>query len=158
AIAIRATLRPTAVASLGASIAYGSLAATSFRGFADFAVIGAVGMLLCWIATYGLLPVLMLKLARHPHDFKGTPLLGSALVRVLGFRRPSVVLVGSTLVALLAGGIVLRYLLADPFEYDIKRLRSVGTDAQTERHWMAESDRAFGRGFAGRTFIAADRP
>ena len=44
ATAIVGTLRPTAVASLGASIAYGSLAATSFKGFADFAVIGAIGM------------------------------------------------------------------------------------------------------------------
>ena len=37
AAAIVGTLRPTAVASLGAAIAYGSLAATSFKGFADFA-------------------------------------------------------------------------------------------------------------------------
>ena len=35
----------TLLASLGASIAYGSLAATSFRGFADFAVIGAIVLL-----------------------------------------------------------------------------------------------------------------
>src|SRR5262249_7368847 len=63
--AIAATLRPTAVASLGAAIAYGSLAATSFKGFADFAVIGAIGMLLCWTASYTLLPALMLKFGRH---------------------------------------------------------------------------------------------
>ena len=61
AIAIRGTLRPTAVASLGAAIAYGSLAATSFRGFADFAAIGAVGMILCWLTTYVLLPALVLR-------------------------------------------------------------------------------------------------
>ena len=36
ATAVHKTMRPTIVASLGAAIAYGSLAATSFRGFADF--------------------------------------------------------------------------------------------------------------------------
>ena len=157
ATAIRATLRPTAVASLGASIAYGSLAATSFRGFADFAVIGAIGMLLCWIATYGLLPVLMLKFARSTRIFDGTPVVGSTLARLFGFRRPSMVLAGTGVVALVASVIVVRYLIADPFEYDIRKLRSEGADAATERHWMAASDRAFGRGYAGRTYIAADR-
>jgi len=157
ATAIRATLRPTAVASLGASIAYGSLAATSFRGFADFAVIGAIGMLLCWVATYGLLPVLMLRYARTTRIFDGTPFVGSTLVRLFGFRRPSMVLVGVGVITLAAGAIVVRYLAADPFEYDIRKLRSEGADAVTERHWMAASDRAFGRGYAGRTFIAADR-
>ncbi|HEX7838233.1 MAG TPA: MMPL family transporter, partial [Kofleriaceae bacterium] len=76
AVAIHGTLRPTAVAALGASIAYGSLAATSFRGFADFAVIGAVGMILCWLASYLLLPALMLRWSTAPRRTARDPLLG----------------------------------------------------------------------------------
>ena len=51
-----------------------------------------------------------------------------------------------------------RYVAADPFEYDIKQLRSEGHDAVVSRHWMQVSDDNFGRGYSGRTFIAADRP
>ncbi|HEU4727263.1 MAG TPA: MMPL family transporter, partial [Kofleriaceae bacterium] len=157
AVAIRGTLQPTLVASLGASIAYGSLAATSFKGFADFAVIGALGMALCWLATYVLLPALVLRWGRSPHASKRHPVIGSALVRVVGFRRPRVVCAVSAIGAVLASLIVALFVLHDPFEYDITRLRSEGPDAVTAREWMTVSDKHFGRGYAGRTYIAADR-
>ena len=157
AVAIGATLRPTAVASLGAAIAYGSLAATSFRGFADFAVIGAVGMILCWLATYILLPALMLRWGRGQRALARDPLIGSMLVRVFGFRRPRVVCGVALVGAMLSTVLVARYVINDPFEYDITRLRSEGDDAVTARVWMALSDRTFGRGYSGRTYIAADR-
>ncbi|MBC7975794.1 MAG: MMPL family transporter, partial [Myxococcales bacterium] len=156
-IAIRETLWPTAVASLGASIAYGSLAATSFKGFADFAVIGAVGMALCWIATYLLLPALVLRWGRAAAVTTGEPLIGSLLVRLIGFRRPGVVCGVALVGAILSTIIVVRYVRQDPFEYDITRLRSEGADAVTARAWMALSDQTFGRGYSGRTYIAADR-
>lgn len=157
AIAVRGTLRPTLVASAGASIAYGSLAATSFRGFADFAVIGAVGMVLCWLATYGLLPALMLRWGRGPRMTARDPVIGSALVRLIGFRRPRLVCGISLVGALVASVLVARYVYQDPFEYDITQLRSEGDDAVTSRAWMARSDGTFGRGYSGRTYIAADR-
>ena len=157
AAAIVGTLRPTAIASLGASIAYGSLAATSFKGFADFAVIGAIGMLLCWLATYTLLPALMLRFGRDTRIFHGDPVVGSTLVRLFGFRRSGVVVAVAAVVGLAATVIVIRYVAADPFEYNIRNLRSEGEDAIKARQWMAISDKNFGRGYAGRTFIAADR-
>ena len=155
--AITGTLRPTLVASLGASIAYGSLAATSFKGFADFAVIGAIGMTLCWTASYLLLPALVLRFGRSTHIHKGDPVVGSLLVRVLGFRRSGAVCAVAAAMAIGCVAIVARYVAADPFEYDIKQLRSEGDDAVTARGWMKVSDTHFGRGYAGRTVIAADR-
>ena len=155
--AIVGTLRPTAVASLGASIAYGSLAATSFKGFADFAVIGAIGMLLCWIATFALLPALMVRWGRDTRIFLGDPFVGRWLVKLLGFRSPATVCFVAALLACGAGAIVARYLAADPFEYDMKQLRSEGRPAIEARQWMQVSDDTFGRGYAGRTYIAADR-
>ena len=156
--AILATLRPTAVASLGASIAYGSLAATSFKGFADFAIIGAIGMILCWIASYALLPALVLVFARRVRVRPQDPWLGHVLVRLFGFQSARVVVACGLVVALGAGVVVARYVAADPFEYDMKQLRSEGQAAIDSRHWMKVSDDNFGRGYAGRTFIAADRP
>ena len=156
--AIVGTLRPTAVASLGASIAYGSLAATSFKGFADFAVIGAIGMMLCWVASYMLLPALMLRFGRTSKIFVGNPFVGSALARVLGFRRSGLVIAAAAVLFTIAGVITVRYVAADPFEYDIKKLRSEGADAIAARDLMKISDDNFGRGHTGRTYIAADRP
>ena len=156
AIAIHGTLRPTLVASLGASIAYGSLAATSFRGFADFAAIGAVGMLLCWVGSYTLLPALVVQLAADPKVSAGDPLIGRILARVLGFRHPARVVATTVVVAALASWVTYRYIADDPFEYDITNLRSNGKDAVDARTWMARSDTAFGRGITGETYIAVD--
>ncbi|MGE0868981.1 MAG: RND family transporter [Kofleriaceae bacterium] len=156
--AILGTLRPTAVASLGASIAYGSLAATSFKGFADFAVIGALGMLVCWVASYLLLPALVLVFGRRTRIFHGDPIVGSTLVKLLGFRNSRAVVGVGLAVAAVACVLIARYVANDPFEYDIKNLRSEGDDAVRDRAWLALSDRTFGRGYSGRTYIAADRP
>jgi uncharacterized protein len=155
--AIIGTLRPTAVASLGAAIAYGSLAATSFRGFADFAIIGAIGMVICWVASFTLLPALILRIGRQTRIFEGMPFVGSTLVRLLGFRRSKLVVGASALLFVGASAIVWHYIASDPFEYDIRNLRSQGDDAVEARRWMQISDRTFGRGISGRTYIAAER-
>jgi hypothetical protein len=84
---IAGTLLPTLVASLGAAIAYCALAATQFRGSADFAVIGGTGMLACWIASFVLLPVLVLRFVHTPRRAPSR-LFGGLVVRVFGTRRP----------------------------------------------------------------------
>jgi hypothetical protein len=103
------------------------------------------------------LPALILRFARRTHVPRRSPVVGGVLVKLVGVRRPRLVLAISALVVAAAAVIVVRYVAADPFEYDIRKLRSEGQDAVTERHWMQISDAAFGRGLAGRTFIAADR-
>ena len=62
ATAVGGVWKGTAVAALSASVAYASLMVTSFRGFSQFGVMGGAGWLLCWLATFLLLPVLMLTL------------------------------------------------------------------------------------------------
>ncbi|HEU4613892.1 MAG TPA: MMPL family transporter, partial [Kofleriaceae bacterium] len=84
--------------------------------------------------------------------------IGSALVRLLGFRRSRIVIGMSALLFTAAIVITVRYVAADPFEYNIKHLRSEGADAIEARDWMKLSDENFGRGHSGRTYIAADRP
>ena len=158
ATAIAETLRPTAIASLGAAIAYAALAATSFRGFADFAIIGSTGMVLCWAATYLVLPALVLQFATGGSAGDRDRLLDRALVAVLGVRRPRLVIAAALLLAIGAGIVVVRYVAGDPFEYDMRALGSVAEATEVERHWMQLAERTFGRGRAGRTFIAADRP
>ena len=159
AIAIRGTLLPTLVASLGAAIAYGALGATKFRGFADFALIGGIGMLVCWIASYVLLPALLLRFARDVRSAP-SPLFGRFVVWAFGFRRPAAVCVVAGMVTLAAVAISWRYLANDPYEYDLSQVRSQASDAVAARRWLAYSDTTFGRGLAGlggSTYVAVDR-
>ncbi|MBA3463263.1 MAG: MMPL family transporter [Deltaproteobacteria bacterium] len=159
-IAIQGTLKPTLVASLGAAIAYGALGATRFRGFADFALIGGIGMLVCWIATFVLLPVLVLRWAHTPKR-EPSRMFGRFVVRAFGFRSPVVACTVAGAAVLVTGVIAWRYLATDPFEYDMTQMRSQASDAVEARRWMTVSDAAFGRGLAGiagQTFVAVDHP
>ena len=45
-----------------ASAAYASLMVTQFRGFSQFGVMGAAGSLCCWLATYSVLPAILVLL------------------------------------------------------------------------------------------------
>ena len=55
-IAISRTAHSTLAASLAAGLSFGSLMLTEFRGFRQFGIIGLIGMSLCWIAAYTVLP------------------------------------------------------------------------------------------------------
>jgi predicted RND superfamily exporter protein len=155
--AVHGTVRPTLVASLAAVVAYGALAVTDFKGFADFAVIGSAGMPLCWIATYALIPILVLRFAPTPLA-ASKERLGRFQGWLLGFKHPIVVTIG--IIGVTAGclWISYRYVAADPFEYDLRQLRADTPSADASRAWLAKSDKAFGKGISGATFIAVDKP
>jgi len=57
--AVRETYRATFGASAAAAASYATLLLTDFRGFTQFGWIGAVGMLVCWLSTYALVPCLV---------------------------------------------------------------------------------------------------
>ncbi len=154
AVAVAGTLRPTLVAALGASIAYGALAATSFRGFADFALIGGLGMLVCWIGSYVTLPALLVRFgAVGPRRslFGGVALM----FRV---RRPGVACGVSAVMAVVAAVITIRYIAEDPFEYDMTKLRSEASDAETALHWKTVVDTQLGQSFSDNCYVLTDAP
>jgi len=158
-VAVAGTLRPTLVASLGAAIAYAALGATQFRGFADFAWIGGVGMLVCWLCSFSLLPALILRFARGRRR-EPAQAFGSVIVRMFGFRRPAAVCAVAGALTVGAGLVTWHYATHDPFEYDLTQLRSQAPDAIRARQWLALSDETFGRGLAGlagSTYVAVDR-
>jgi uncharacterized protein len=51
-----AAARGTLLAAIGTSVAFGTLLVATNRGFRHFGFIGGVGMLLCWAATFALIP------------------------------------------------------------------------------------------------------
>jgi predicted RND superfamily exporter protein len=64
-LAIESTATGTWTAALAAGLAYGSLILTGFRGFKQFGIIGWIGMLLCWLVTFTLLPALLTLIDRR---------------------------------------------------------------------------------------------
>ena len=122
------TLKGTLVAGIGASIAYGSLIFAGFRGFRQFGIIGGIGMVLCWLATFLVGPAIIaamhtkkpLAAGEHRHS-RLSP--GHLIAKVVG-RAPRVILV----IALLAvSGSIIAIIpwSFDPFEYDFHKLRNV---------------------------------
>jgi len=156
--AFRGTRRGTGTAALTAFVAYGALMATNFRGFRDFGIIGAFGMLLCWAAAYTVAPAALFILGRRGSFDRRTaePVLGRWLAGLLPNRsRP--VMGALALLAPLLVVTAARYLASDPFEYNLRHLRASGAAAQRAHDWQTKLDEAFGRGISGGFVVAVDR-
>ncbi len=139
-LAYRDTLVPTLTVAAAAGAGYLSLATTNFRGFRDFGVIGGCGMLLCWISNYLLMPPLLVVFERlipsfMPHDERSLwGRIQSIVDRGVPFGAPFA-WISRRIPAgwMVAFGVIVtsfglfatvRYIVADPFEYDLGRLEN----------------------------------
>ncbi len=137
---------PTLTAGAAAAASYGSLGATDFRGFHDFGVIGGLGMLLCWMATYWVLPSMLVVTERwRPmNDSTGGPLaplrkltqggshFGAPFAWLVSRAPRTIAVVGLSLA--LAGAVAgMKWVKDDPMEYDLRNLR---TDASARANEM----------------------
>ncbi|HVY47464.1 MAG TPA: MMPL family transporter [Minicystis sp.] len=135
-IAHRDTWLPTLTAGCAAAASYGSLLVTEFRGFRDFGLIGSVGMVLCWIGTYLVLPPLLAVMERvAPLHAESGPLARVRRITQGGvaFGKPFAALAPKAPLAVAAIGCALGlvglgatvlYVRADPMEYDLANLRN----------------------------------
>ncbi|MBX7193034.1 MAG: MMPL family transporter [Sandaracinaceae bacterium] len=130
----------TLPAALAAALAYGSLMVTDYRGFRDFGFIGALGLLLCWVAAYAVLPPLValserirpMRFEEREKKLKGVYgvffarlALGAGGSSSGGSSRPRVVMGVSALLALGAALAIGHAISRDPLEYDFRNLQSV---------------------------------
>ncbi|HVZ86588.1 MAG TPA: MMPL family transporter [Polyangia bacterium] len=156
-LALAGVWRGTLVASVSASAAYASLMVTSFRGFYQFGVMGAVGALFCWLSTFTVLPALLvlldggrprarIRLPRAPIEF--TP-----LARFIS-RHASAVTAAFALLAI-AGAVGLRHFLKDPFEYNFRKLNANLDSTEESKQFNHSIDQLFGR-WPSPTIILAD--
>ena len=153
--AVADTIRPTAVAASAASIAYGSLMLTRFRGFSQFGLIGGAGMLLAWAATVTVLPAVLFLLDRRKQVEPRKTLPGIRLagpVARLSVRRPRLLLAGGLLATITAVAALPRY-LHDPFEYDFHNLRTAHASG---RNWHSRIDNIFGRALSPQPLLVDD--
>jgi predicted RND superfamily exporter protein len=127
--ALKYTMKATSTAALAASIAYGSLIITKFRGFNGFGYMGGLGMILCWLSAFAVQPAFMVLLEKIlPLRFRKK---GDRIPTGL-FARPYARFVwrwGILLhvVGWLFAGVCILFAVSyikDPFEYDFRNLRN----------------------------------
>ncbi len=119
----------TLTASLASATSYGSLIITGFRGFHDSGIIGATGMIVCWLGSVIILPALIgltdkIRPIVAPHRVSRQAPYGQ-LFAALIYRYPKGIVTISTVLGIVSAVIVGIAISKDPLEYDINKLRSV---------------------------------
>ena len=170
--AVLNAFRAELVGASVASIAYGSLTITQFRGFSQFGTIGFVGMLLVWLAIIPVVPALIVIIERiqkrlppwlrDPEsklEEDGSSGMAMRFIAQATTRWPYVfVLIAVALTAWSASH--LPAFLKDPWEYNFSKLGSRSSKAGGPGEWSNKADNEVFRGkqnISG-TLIMADTP
>jgi len=124
---VAATLKATFVAAFTTTAAYAALVVSGMQGHKQFGVIGAVGIALCWLATYVVIPPLICLAERlrplAAADNQETRLhIGDWIYHAIR-RRPQAWLAGGAILTA-AGAICLVLFLREPWEQDFSKIRS----------------------------------
>lgn len=112
-----------------AMVSYGALMTTEFRGFRHFGIIGASGMFLCWLATYLVLPAILVlsdrwrpfNTRRWSDDLSGA--YGRPFIWLAKRFAKRIALFGAISGVLTLTATIL-YFTGDPMEYDLNKIRS----------------------------------
>lgn len=169
--AVLNAFRAELVGACVASIAYGSLTITRFRGFSQFGLIGFVGMLAVWAAIVPLVPALIVLVerlqARLPAWMRDKPPAltedgaTGPVVSALGAfvrRGAAPILVCAAALALVAA-LKLPGFLRDPWEYNFARLGSTSSKQGGAGTWSRKANEVFGgRMNVASAMMLADRP
>ncbi len=161
--------RETHIATLAAAgaamVAYGSLAVTNFRGFKHFGAIGGMGMTLCWLATYLLLPALLVLTERVSPMFGRGPSWRSKARGFYGYpfvwaaeRAPRAIALFGVVSGVLTIAATVRYFAQDPIEYNLRTVLGGKAHRQTEAGALAgRVDDVVGRAGQDGRAIVVDR-
>lgn len=154
ALAAERTVLGTSTAMLAASIAYGCLGFTEFRGFNQFGLIGGAGMILVWLSTFLFVPALIVwgEKLRPGLFTPGNNLWRFPFVLLGRMSARAPLLFGFASIALLGVALLpmARY-VRDPIEWDLRNLRSIQTEP--ERLWGRMD--GMGMGQVGAGYIAS---
>jgi predicted RND superfamily exporter protein len=120
--AIAGVTRGTGVAAVCASAAYATLMLTKFRGFYQFGLMAAFGVLFCWALTFTVLPAILFLMDRRPQNKNASspraPLNLAFLGRLLS-KRPGWIALASIFVTVFCC-VGLLHFAGAPFEYDFR--------------------------------------
>jgi uncharacterized protein len=144
--AVRYTIKATSMVSLVTAVAYGSLIATDFLGFKHFGIIGGLGMLLCWAATFVVMPALIIWVETWSpsKDLKLIkPGILASLPGALVSRAPKAFAWGGIAIAAACAALTALY-FEDPLEKDFNQLRSRHSINSGSAKTAAKVDAIFG--------------
>ena len=138
--AVLNALRAELVGAAVASIAYGSLFATHFRGFNQFGAIGFVGMIVVWASIVPIVPAMV---AIGERFAKPAAPLAISKYAALPALHPKPFLAFGILVIASAFAVAPSY-LRDPWEWDLGRLGSKSSDKTGAGEWSNKANQVFG--------------
>jgi hypothetical protein len=147
-LTLRQTSTATLTAALAAGLSYGSLAATTFRGFHQFGIIGLIGMVLCWFSSFSVMPALIVLIERHwqrkYHQVHRVHGGFSNLVALIVKSIPKSILAIS-FAALVASVVVMASYRGQIIDTDTTKLRDRRSMEQGSGHLSMYVDEVFGR-------------
>ena len=154
------TARATLLASAATSISFGVLIVAANRGFRHFGFIGGIGMLLCWLCTFLLVPALLVLYER----FRGAPKvrpdrtqerLRPLVARMLVHRRPIIAVFA--ILTVISAALFIRQ-IPTAMERNLENLTNdlKGHDQLKKDHDRANS--ALGRSIAGAVALVDSWP
>ncbi len=153
--AVQDALRAELVGAAVASIAYGSLTVTQFRGFNQFGWIGLCGMLFVWVAMIPCVPALIVVTEWIQSSLGAAP-SGSGRGFLADGTRPAArrfaratartprLYVGLAIVVTLVAAWRIPGFLRDPWEYHFDRLGSRGSKHGGAGEWSNKAEKVFG--------------
>ena len=159
------TRTATLAAAAAAMVAYGSLAVTNFRGFKHFGVIGGLGMALCWLVTYLLLPTLLVLSERLRPIFGQTPTWRSKARGFYGYpfvwaaeRAPRAIALFGLVSGVATIAVSIHYFVVDPMEYNLRAVFKTKGQTDTAASSLAgRVDDVVGRAGQDGRAIVVDR-
>ena len=170
--AVLNAFRAELVGASVASIAYGSLTITQFRGFSQFGTIGFVGMLLVWLAIIPVVPAFIVVIERlqaklppwlrDPESTIGEDGSSGVIMRTIAnvtTRFPWAFVIVPILLTLWSVSHLHGY-LQDPWEYNFSKLGSRSSKAGGAGEWSNKADNEVFKGkqnISG-VLILADTP
>ena len=154
--ALGSVMRGTGVAAVCASASYASLMLTSFRGFYQFGVMAAFGVLFCWVFTFTVLPALFFVMDRRSGTLPARAPANFNFLRGLLSRRAGRVTLAASLLTLVCGYGLLHFVHA-PFEYDFRKLNTRLNSTADAQAFDRNLDDLFGR-WPSPTIVLADTP
>jgi predicted RND superfamily exporter protein len=162
ALSTRFTLQGTITASIAASIAYGSLMATDFLGFKHFGIVGGLGMILCWIATFTVMPATIVWLERRwpaekTREISLYPPGMLAAIPARFIRSSPMFLAIFGIVLGLSSAVLTKKFMDDPFEKNFHKLRSTLAEEKGAEYWQKKINALFGRSITPQVLLV-DRP
>ncbi len=157
--AAQVAARGTLLAALGTSVSFGTLLVATNRGFRHFGFIGGVGMVLCWAATFALLPALLTLQERlRPRLHPARPLTHERAVAVLErwMRWPKLTVALFAVLTAVAAAIFLRQ-LPTALERNLDNLTNDQTGSDELRRVNARAQGGLGQSISGSIALLPSR-